>query len=59
MPTRWNAQVTADEVQRYRDRALLGRTVSVEDVASGVLALADNPSVTGQVLAVDAGFTAR
>jgi NAD(P)-dependent dehydrogenase (short-subunit alcohol dehydrogenase family) len=43
------------EVERLVARTPLGRMVAVEDLVSAALQLAANRSVTGQVLAVDAG----
>lgn len=45
----------AAEVERLVSRTPLRRPVRVEDLVSAALLLAANPSVTGQVLAVDAG----
>lgn len=59
MLTRWGAALGEAEVDRYRQRALLGRTVTVEDVAEVVLEVATNRSVTGQTWVVDAGFAVR
>lgn len=59
MLTRWNDQLTEDGMKRYRERSLLGRPVQVEHVASVIVELATNPGITGQIAAVDAGFTVR
>ncbi|MFN7989038.1 MAG: SDR family oxidoreductase [Thermoanaerobaculia bacterium] len=45
----------AAEVARLVERTPLARAVAVEDLVSAALFLAANQSVTGQVLAVDAG----
>ena len=47
--------LSADEVARLVARTPLRRPVAVDDLVSAALALAANRSVTGQVLAVDAG----
>jgi pteridine reductase len=43
------------EVARLVARTPLGRPVAVDDLVSAALALSSNRSITGQVLAVDAG----
>ena len=52
--------LTADkeEVARLVARTPLGRAVAVADLVSAALFLAANRSITGQVLAVDAGRSA-
>jgi pteridine reductase len=47
--------VPPEEVARLVARTPLGRAVSVDDLVSAALYLASNRSITGQVLAVDAG----
>lgn len=47
--------VPPEEVARLVARTPLGRTVAVPDLVSAALFLASNRSITGQVLAVDAG----
>ncbi len=48
-------EMPPEEVARLVARTPLGRTVSVDDLVSAALFLASNRSITGQVLAVDAG----
>jgi pteridine reductase len=45
----------ADEVERLVGRTPLRRIVSVEDLVAMALALVENRSITGQIVAVDAG----
>jgi len=59
MLTRWNAGLSEAAHERYLDRTLLRQTIPVDHVASVVLELATNTSLTGQVWAIDAGFTVR
>jgi pteridine reductase len=49
------ADLTSAEVGRLVARTPLGRPVAVEDLVSAALFLATNSSITGQILAVDAG----
>ncbi len=55
MHTRWTAHYSDEVIQAYKDRALVGRTVPVEDAAAVVVMLAANDSITGQTVIVDAG----
>ena len=48
-------EMPPEEVARLVARTPLGRAVSVDDLVSSALFLASNRSITGQVLAVDAG----
>lgn len=48
-------ELPPEEVARLVTRTPLGRAVSVPDLVSAALLLASNRSITGQVLAVDAG----
>lgn len=43
-------------VQGWRDRAALGRTTSIEDVARQVLGLCASATITGQSIVVDGGI---
>ncbi len=47
----------SDKWQRLVRRLPLQRESPPEDIAAAVLALVDNPSITGQILAVDSGYT--
>ena len=49
------ADLPSAEVERLVARTPLKRLVSVEDLVSAALLLATNRSITGQILAVDAG----
>jgi 3-oxoacyl-[acyl-carrier protein] reductase len=59
MDTRWNVGLGPEDHRRFTDRTLLGRLVPVDDVASAVIELMGNTSLTGQVWPIDGGFTAR
>ncbi|HMM36440.1 MAG TPA: SDR family oxidoreductase, partial [Thermoanaerobaculia bacterium] len=48
-------ELPPDQVARLVARTPLGRAVSADDLVSAALSLASNRSITGQVLAVDAG----
>lgn len=43
-------------VAMWRDRSLLGRTTSIEDVAQQVLLFCKSPSITGQTVVIDGGI---
>ncbi len=47
--------IPEDAVERLVARTPLKRRVAVEDVVSAAIALAENRSATGQILAIDAG----
>lgn len=55
MHTHWTAHYSNEAVQAIKDRALLRRTVPLEDAAEVVVMLAANDSITGQTIVVDAG----
>jgi NAD(P)-dependent dehydrogenase (short-subunit alcohol dehydrogenase family) len=46
---------TPGEIERERDRAVLGTIGSPEDVVRTVLFLAGSPFMTGEVIVVDGG----
>ncbi|MEX0339676.1 MAG: SDR family NAD(P)-dependent oxidoreductase [Arenibacterium sp.] len=43
-------------VTRWRDRALLGKTTSLDDVARQVLMFCKSPTITGQTVVIDGGI---
>lgn len=53
--TRMTSRLRPEQVEGARQRAVLKRAVSVEDVADQVLAFCKSDSVTGQTLNIDAG----
>ena len=53
--TRMTSRLRPEVVEGARQRAILKRAASVEDVADQVLAFCKSDSVTGQTLNVDAG----
>jgi 3-oxoacyl-[acyl-carrier protein] reductase len=55
MHTRWTAHYSDEAVRSYEDKALLGRTIPMEDAADVVVMLAGNDSITGQTVIVDSG----
>ncbi len=48
-------RLPASVVQMVKERAVLGRTASADDVGRQVVAFCRSDSVTGQVLTVDGG----
>ena len=48
---------TPDELRNLAERSPLGRIGKPSDVAAAVLAVADNPFITGEILRVDGYFT--
>jgi 3-oxoacyl-[acyl-carrier protein] reductase len=59
METRWQSVLPAGRSAEIAAAALLERNVPVEDVASLVLSLIENESLTGQTVAADAGVSVR
>jgi 3-oxoacyl-[acyl-carrier protein] reductase len=43
-------------VAEWRDRAVLGATTSLEDVAAQIVTFCKSATVTGQVLVIDGGI---
>ncbi len=48
-------EMTAEEKARLVSRTPLARTVAVEDVTTAAIAIVENRSMTGQIVAIDAG----
>jgi 3-oxoacyl-[acyl-carrier protein] reductase len=57
MPTRWLAHFDEAQIASTVEQAPLKRLTDVEDAAQAFLMLAQNPSITGQVIVVDAGIS--
>ncbi|HOV37228.1 MAG TPA: SDR family oxidoreductase [Spirochaetales bacterium] len=53
--TRWSAGFTPEHIKAMEENAPLKKTPSVEETASAYIYLAKNESITGQIIAVDAG----
>ena len=54
--TRWAAGFSEEWVQATSNRALLKKPTDVTDVAAAFVMLAQNTSITGQVIVVDSGL---
>jgi 3-oxoacyl-[acyl-carrier protein] reductase len=57
MLTRWVPNRTEEDIKRTREGAPLKRYSELEDVAAAVVMVAKNDSMTGQIVAVDAGVS--
>jgi 3-oxoacyl-[acyl-carrier protein] reductase len=54
--TRMAKRVPEEVVQRARNRVVLGRTGSAQDIAAQVITFCQAESITGQVLVIDGGM---
>jgi 3-oxoacyl-[acyl-carrier protein] reductase len=57
MRTRWLSHFDAAQLARATERTPLGRTADLDDTARVFVMLAQNESMTGEVVVVDAGIT--
>jgi 3-oxoacyl-[acyl-carrier protein] reductase len=55
METRWSAGWGAEALERMANEAPLKRHPTLKDIASGVVFLCENDSMTGQTLVIDSG----
>jgi 3-oxoacyl-[acyl-carrier protein] reductase len=53
--TRMFARVPGERVEAMKDKALLKRHTSLEDVARQIVLLCESDSITGQTQVIDAG----
>jgi NAD(P)-dependent dehydrogenase (short-subunit alcohol dehydrogenase family) len=52
-----SANVTPAEWEKLVDQVPLKRSISLEDVAAALTFMLDNPSITGQTIIVDGGYS--
>ncbi len=57
MLTRWVPNRSEDDIRRTREGAPLRRFSELDDVAAAIIMVAKNDSMTGQIVAVDAGVS--
>jgi 3-oxoacyl-[acyl-carrier protein] reductase len=57
LPTRWNANFTAERLQQITQQTPLQKVTDLEDTAAVYVMLARNESITGEIITVDAGVT--
>ena len=55
--TRWVAGFSDEHIKNMEQQALLKRTADVEECAAMFISLAENDSITGQIITVDCGQT--
>jgi 3-oxoacyl-[acyl-carrier protein] reductase len=57
LQTRWSANFTEQQLSAVTNSALLKKPTGLEDTANIYVMLAQNESITGQIITVDAGIT--
>ncbi|RAL09494.1 SDR family NAD(P)-dependent oxidoreductase [Aspergillus homomorphus CBS 101889] len=57
--TEWGMRFPPQAIEMYKDRAVLKKIVDLDDTANAYVMLAQNTSMTGQAIQIDAGFAIR
>ncbi|KAK9581010.1 hypothetical protein V6Z92_008108 [Aspergillus fumigatus] len=57
--TEWGQGFPPEKIAAFKNKAVLGKLPEVEDAANAYVMLAQNSSMTGQSIQVDAGFAIK